>query len=304
MMVQAILAVAIVAGGLPVRGPSECPTAPEVAALLPELLPEDESAYPDTAWIEAAGLGLQIELRSHAGDVLFSRRLTSHGTCAELATVAAVVIASWVAERDPDISLRQPGMPLPRTASPPMAAVKSQPKTAAPSGRLSQLDISVGLGGSANSAGWVGATRAEAGARGRRLGARVGFATETSRDATIGKGGVSWRRYGLSAGPSVSLVQAVLELEARAELFAGLTTATGHDLDANRQSTGLAPGVGVALRLGTMGGWLRPWIDLGGQYWLADQEIAITREPTTNARVRLPRIEARIFAGISVMLLQ
>ena len=313
MMATAVLAFvleAAIATPVQVQGTSRCPTAAEVAAILPELLPPAEASSPDIAWIEADGLDLQIELRSLTGEVLSSRRLTSSGTCADLATIAAVVIASWTAERNPGVSLLQPGVlapPKPKPlASPgapaPAPAANSEFPAPTPPGRNREFDVSVGLGGSANGAGFVGAARVEAGMRGRRWGLRAGFAAETERSEAIVTGTVSWRRYGLSLGPILALVGQPVRLDARAEIFAGFTTVAGHDFTVDHQSSALAPGVALALRLGASTGWIRPWIEIGGQYWLTSQEIVFTREQQPNPSVSLPGSEARLFAGISILL--
>ena len=311
MMATAVLALTLAAANatpVQVQGTSRCPTASEVAAILPEILPPTDAYSPDIAWIEAVGLDLQIELRSLTGEVLFSRRLTSSGTCADLATIAAVVIASWTAERNPGISLLQPGVLAPpkpiASPPPPPSAIQPRDKVQqlAYQERTQKFDLSVGLGGSVNSAGTVGAARVEAGMRGRRFGLRAGFAAETARDETIETKTVSWRRYGLSLGPTLAVVAQPVRLDARAEIFAGLTTVAGHGFSIDRQSSAVAPGLALALRLGVSTGWIRPWIEVGGQYWLASQEITITRQQQPNLRVSLPRSEARLFAGVSVML--
>ena len=311
MMATAVLAFALAAANAPsvqVQGTSRCPTASEVAAILPELLPATEASAPDVAWIEAAGLDLQIELRSLTGEVLSSRRLTSSGTCADLATIAAVVIASWTAERNPGISLLQPGVlapPTPMAPPPPSTpATQTSRKQLLPAaqGRTREFDSSVGLGSSVNSAGFVGAARVEAGMRGRRFGLRAGFAAETARSATIETGTVSWRRYGLSLGPTLTLIERRVRLDARVEIFAGFTTVAGHGFEPDHQSIALAPGLALALRLGAATGWIRPWIEVGGQSWLASQEIAITRPQQPNLRVSLPGSEGRLFAGLSILL--
>jgi hypothetical protein len=293
-----------------VQGESTCPTASEVAAILPELLPPREPSSSDVAWIEVAGLDLQIELRTRSGEVLFSRRLTSSGTCADLATVAAVVIASWTAERNPGVSLLQPGVlapPKPKPLPPPPpSAPANQPSTEvfvpAAQGRKQEFDCSVGLGSSVNSASFVGAARVEAGMRGHRFGLRAGFAAETARSETIETRIVSWRRYDLSAGPTLALVRQPVMVDARAELFAGFTTVAGRGFDADRRSSAVVPGLALALRMGASTDWIRPWVEIGGQYWLARQEIVITRELQPTLGVPLPRSEGRLFAGISIVL--
>jgi hypothetical protein len=311
MMVTAVLATMLATANptpVEVQGGSNCPTAAEVAAILPELLPPTEASAPDVAWIEAAGLDLQIELRAHSGEVLFSRRLTSSGTCADLATIAAVVIASWTAERNPGVSLLQPGVLAPPKPIPPPSPSAPTPRPSkdvvapAAQGKKQEFDFSVGLGSSVNSASFVGAARVEAGMRGHRFGLRAGFAAETARSETIEKRTVSWRRYDLSAGPTLALVKQPVMVDARAELFAGFTTVAGNGFDVDRRSSAVAPGVAFALRMGASTGWIRPWVEVGGQYWLASQEIAITRELQPTLSVPLPRAEGRLFAGISIVL--
>jgi hypothetical protein len=142
----------------------------------------------------------------------------------------------------------------------------------------------------------------EAGVQGRRFGLRAGFAAETARREAIESGTVDWRRYGLSLGPTLTLVEQRVKLDARAEIFAGFTTVSGQGFDFNHHSNAEAAGVAVALRLGTATGWIRPWIEVGAQDWLASQEITIAREGRPDSRVSLPSWEGRCFGGISVVL--
>jgi hypothetical protein len=311
MMVTAVLMLTLAAAGVPavqVEGQSRCPTASEVAAILPEMLPATEAPYPGIAWIQGDGLNLQIELRALDGEVLFSRQIMSSGTCADLATIAAVVIASWTTERNAGISLLQPGVlppARPATAPPPSVPVTGATSAAVVTprpGGSREFDLSVGLGGSANGDGLVGAGRVDAGMRGRRLGLRAGFAAETQRRTELEPGSVSWRRFGVSLGPTLALVQRPVRLDARAEIFAGYTAVAGHGFDVNGNASAVAPGLALALRLGTSTGWIRPWIEVGGQYWLASQQIVITRKQPPNPRVSLASSEGRVFAGISVVL--
>jgi hypothetical protein len=310
-MVTAVLVLTLSAAAStpPVRveGDSRCPTSSEVAAILPELLPAAEVPYPDIAWIEAAGVDLRIELRSPTGEVLFSRQIASSGTCAELATVAAVVVASWTAERNPAISLLQPTMAAPaKPATPPHAPAppatpERQGNVPPPSLKKAwELDLAVGVGSSVNDAGAVGAGRLEVGVRGRRLGLRAGLAAETERNESIATRTVSWRRYGLSLGPTFAVVKQPVVVAARADIFAGLTTVAGHGFDVDLRSSALAPGLALALRLEAPRGRIRPWIEIGGQYWLASQAITITREQQPTLGAPLPSPEARLFAGVSV----
>ena len=273
MIATAVLACTVAAAGAPpvsVHGESRCPTASQVAALLPELLPPSGAANPGIAWIESVGLDLQIEVRSPSGEVRFSRRLTSSGTCADLATIAAVVIASWSAEQNPDVSLLQPGVLAPAKPRQPSIASIASPANPPAANRQAGLaapaatrafDLAAAVGGSANSAGVVGVARAESGLRWRRFGLRLGVTAETERSQTIEPGSVSWRRYALSLGPTFAVVQSPLMVEARADIFAGLTTVDGYDYTLNGHSRAMAVGLAGALRVGRGSGRVRPWLE-------------------------------------------
>ena len=138
--------------------------------------------------------------------------------------------------------------------------------------------------------------------RGRRLGLRAGFTAETTRSEAIETGIVSWRRYGLALGPTLVVVKQPVLVDVRADIFAGFTTVAGRGFDIDRQSSATAPGLALAMRLAASTGWIRPWMEVGAQYWLADQEISIVRAQAPNLTVSLPRSEARLFAGVSLVL--
>jgi hypothetical protein len=288
-----------------VQGDSLCPSASEIEGILSELLPPAEASNPDIAWVEAVGRDLRIELRSVAGEVLSSRQLTSNGSCADLANIAAVVIASWMAERNTGVSLLQLGVPAPSkpTASPPSPTVTEERAPVVISQRRTrEFDLSLAAGGSANNAGSVGVARAELGVRGQRFGLRVGFSAETERNETIEARNAGWRRYGLSLGSTFAAVRLPVLVEARAELFAGLTTVAGQGFDTDRKASAIAPGLALALRVGSSTGRIRPWIEVGGQFWLAGQAITVTRPGQSALRSALPSLEGRLLAGISLAL--
>jgi hypothetical protein len=163
--------------------------------VLPELLPAEQDAHPNTVWIETAGLDLSITMRSGTGQVLFSRRLTTHGTCADLANVAAVVIASWTTERNYEISLQQPMPARPAPAGPttPSAAPKLRRPADVITKSTRAFDLGLGVGSTANSAGFVGAARVEMDARAGLWGVRIGFVAETARDQGLENGIVRCR---------------------------------------------------------------------------------------------------------------
>lgn len=303
-MIVAATLVATIAASVQVQGPSRCPTPSEVAAVLTDLLPATEPALPDVAWIEAADDSLQIDLRSTDGDELASRRLTSAGTCGDRATIAAVVIASWIAERNPDLSLRQAGPRAPVAPAPLPAPVTKTDAPAAPPGpeNTREFDLSLALGTSASRAGFVGAARLETSLRGRHFGLHAGFAAETAHDESILVGHVSWRRFGPWLGPLYTITRRPITVDARAGFILGFTSIAGHGFDVDRQARALAPGLALASRLSATRGWIRPWIEIGGQLWLSPQEITITRQTGPDQSAALPRTEGRLFGGLTIVL--
>jgi hypothetical protein len=336
-----------------VQGTSNCPSPIDVAAILPEILPMTGESHPDIAWVEAMGPELSIELRSPEGKALFSRRITSHASCADLANVVAVVIASW---KMPELFLLHPGLspllpvpttpvytpageapslrptPVPRIGTldrdaatliktepspfPPVAPERMHAPTPTPTpapatqARLPRTtpiprrgalgyDFSAAIGTSRNSAGFAGTARLEAGAHWRRFGLRLTLTGDTERDESIEAGTATWQRFAVGIGPSFTLVDRILALEANAQLFAGITTVHGQGFEPNYTTNQVSPAAASGLRLGRAGGRVRPWIETGARFWFIPQAIAIQKEDPPSTRVRLPRSEACFLLGMS-----
>ena len=165
-------------------------------------------------------------------------------------------------------------------------------------------DVAAALGTSANSDGFVGTARLEVGARWRRYGLQIAFTGDTDRDRSIEARTATWRRLAVGAGPSYTLVDNIVALELHAQFFAGITTVRGQGFDTNRQSSDVSPGLAGALRLGRASGWARPWLEAGGQFLFAAQDIAVEKDNLPTTRVALPRTDARITVGVSFLLLQ
>jgi hypothetical protein len=188
----------------------------------------------------------------------------------------------------------------------PSAPIIAKTLAPPPSKRISKrnFELGLGLGSTANSAGFVGAARLELGVRGRRWGVRAGIAAETTRDQALDVGTMSWRRFGLSVGPTFTWAGQAVTIESRADVLLGLTTVSGHGYDSNRHSQAVTPGLALAGRVGLRFGRLQPWIEVSGQAWLAEQVIAVTKAPPPNATWTVPRLEVRVLLGLSVLLLQ
>lgn len=311
MIVLVLLAAVNAPVGLPVHviGTSRCPTPSEVAAILPELLPITNEARPDSAWIETAGLDLSITLRDPEGNTLLSRRITSHGTCWDLANAAAVVIATWKTERTPELSLLQPGVAPPaqvQTENTPPARPPAQVLVPAPAAterrRRLSIDLAAALGASANGMGWATRGRIEVGLRRQRVGLRVSLAGDTERDRSIEDGVASWRRLSVGLGPTIAILNRAVILELGAQCLAGITMVRGQSFDSNQRHSGFMPGLASTVRLGLGRGWARPYLEAGGQVWLAPEDLAVERSDLPAARVQLPRADLHAMLGLSFLL--
>jgi hypothetical protein len=310
-MSTSVLLAALLAAGLPVevQGTSRCPEPAAVAAILPELLPATDDLRPDIAWIETAGLDVSITLRGPDGSTRFARTITSHGSCADLASAAAVIIAAWTTEQNRELSLEQPGFypppakpaPLPKPA-PPAAEVTPPAPPPVSVWRALVVEVGAGIGAALDGRGWAGSARVDVAARVQRFGLRLAFAGDSARDESIEGGTASWRRLMVGIGPSLALVDRSVQLELYAQLALGITTVRGRGYDPNRSASDVSAGLTGALRLGIGGSRVRPWLEIGGRLWLAPQEVAVTKQNQPAARVDLPRTDVRVMAGLAFLL--
>jgi hypothetical protein len=305
------LIAALLAAGLPVevQGTSRCPEPAAVAAILPEMLPLTNDPHPVIAWIESAGLDVSITLRGHDGSTRFSRIITSHGDCADLASAAAVIIAAWTTEQNPELSLEQPGV------YPPAAQPTAEPKPPIPEAlRLAPppasvrlplvLEVGAGLGAVLDGRGWAGSARVDVGARVRRFGLRLTFAGDSARDESLENGTATWRKFMVGMGPSLALIDRTVQLELYAQLALGITTVRGRGYDTDLSATDVSAGLTSALRLGIGRSRVRPWLEVGGRLWLAPQEVAVSRQDQPASRLALPRADARVMAGLTFLLIR
>ena len=309
-MSTSMLLAALLSAGLPVevQGTSRCPEPAAVAAILPEMLPATNDPHPDIAWIETAGLDVSITLRGPDGSARFSRTITSHGSCADLASAAAVIIAAWRTEHNHELSLEQPGVyPPPAKPAPllkPAPIPEATPPAPPPASirRPFVLEVGAGIGAALDGKGWAGSARVDVGARVQRFGLRLAFAGDSARDESIENGTATWRRLMVGIGPSIALTDRTVQLELYAQLALGITTVRGRGYDTNLSATDVATGMTGALRLGIGRSRVRPWLEIGGRLWLAPQAVAVTKENQPVSRIDLPRTDVRVMAGLAFLL--
>src|SRR5262245_7449914 len=111
-MVGLALSALIAVVPMDLTGETDCPSRGDVARELDRLAPDPAPGGINTpktsAEIQRGPGGLSITLRGPDGDLLARRTVATSGSCAELATAAAVVITAWQGDLRPDLG---PGLP-------------------------------------------------------------------------------------------------------------------------------------------------------------------------------------------------
>ena len=216
-LATSVLLFSLAPAGLEIVGDATCPAPTEVSQRLGELLPATAgwpagTAPPDGAAPAArvvvmrSATALRLVLLGPNANELATRELALNGSCDDLAAAAAVVVAAWRADLNPDLP---PSVKLPAAeVSPPTTlAVVAPPAAPAP-----PRSFSVGLGVIGSESGGafapgvalmgtlaLGATAPVA------LDASVSGTTSRSTDVGSFSGAASWSRATLALGPSLTL---------------------------------------------------------------------------------------------------
>jgi hypothetical protein len=291
-----------------VEGDSLCPTAPDVAARVAELLPAATTTAaagaPDQARVDDQGGALRIRVQRSDGGLIGERTLTRSFPCPDLAAAAAVIIATWESDVHPEFRQSMPAARQPTaiaTAPVPASVTTATPST---SSALSAFDVGAALSGSLAPSG--GSSGAALGALivasltpgGHGFGGRLSLQGSTERELPLGAGTVRWRRLVIGAGPQLRLTSArpALRLDLHADALLAYVSASGIGFTTNRQATSIDAGIAAGARLLFGGQSVQPWLDLSLAGWLR-QENAYN-DPG-GASVPLPRVEAILALGLS-----
>src|SRR5262249_18315952 len=154
---------------------------------------------------------LIVTLARPDGTTIGERALDRGYPCADLASAAAVVIATWESDVHPEFRLPPPlaPPPAPRAPSPPAPPVVSASPAPAPAG--ARWDVGAGITGSL--APSSGGTAPALGAlvvaswtpAAHRVGARLAVAGTMERELPLGSARVRWQRTNLALGPQLRL---------------------------------------------------------------------------------------------------
>jgi hypothetical protein len=295
------LATALAPTALEVTGDSTCPTPGEVARRLAELAPAEAPAAPDAlaarAIVTHDGAALRLVLLGPNSNELAARELPPEGSCDDLATAAAVVVAAWRADLDTGLL---PGVRLPAPPPPPSPPVVAR---AAPAAMVSPpaRRLELGLGFVVSDVdGAVAPGAILIGSLGRgALGLDASLDGTTARSASVGElpGAASWTRVTLAAGPAWQPRRGALRADLHVEGLLALLHVRGVGVPNAASDTtfelGGAAGGRVAIAAGTSTLWLGA--DVRG--WPGTQRLLITNDPNQG---RLGRLELVASLGLAL----
>ena len=290
----ALSVVAAVAANLEVTGLPDlatCPTAREVEEELLRL-GADREARPE---ITITGNIMRVVLRSQEGKTVGSREVEAPVACHERATVAAVLVATWMGIWPEAANGSEGAAPV---AKPSIISSPAPPHQVERSSAEIGLAIEGAHDGNAPAFGLVLlASRTLSGG----LRAFVAASATTERDRSVGPAIAGYMRPTLEAGPALRLGRGGVSGEIGLFGRLGLLILRGKDLPVTNSAMHATPGVGayVRLRFGRELGRRSyvPFVFASGVYWLAQQTLTLDNDDTL--RSTLPRWDAA--AGVGVL---
>jgi hypothetical protein len=293
---------ALAPGGLDVTGDSTCPEPEAVARRLAELAPTDAPAAPDAAAgrviLTYNAQSLRLVLLGPNSNELAVRELASEGTCDDLATAAAVVVAAWKADLDtgllPGVSLP----PRPPPPAPPPTIARPAP-VAPPAARPLRLELGLGFVVS-DVDGTVAPGAMLIGSFGRgALGLDASLDGTTSRNASVGElpGAASFTRVTLAVGPAWQPRRGALRADLHLEGLLAVLHVRGNGVPNAASDTTLQLGGAAGGRVALVAGTSAVWLGADVRGWPGTQRLLITNDANQG---RLARLELLASLGLSV----
>ena len=294
---------ALTPGALEVTGDATCPAPADVARRLAELLPTTAEAPapeepPGRVVVARNGLALRLVLLGPNANELATRELPADGTCDDLAAAAAVVVAAWQADLNPDLT---PAVGLPSKPAAPKAAVATPAITrAAPTAPPTRLELGLGLVVS-DVAGDLAPGAILTGALGRGdLGLVAGFMGTTSRTTAVGAiaNAASWTRVTLAIGPAWQPRRGGLRADVRVQGLLGVLHVRGMALANAASDTTPQLGAGAGGKLALLTGTSSIWLGFDVLAWPGNQRLIIQNDAQDQGR--LSRLELVGSLGLSM----
>lgn len=298
----AALALGLTFVAVDVSGEGACPTPADVGRALANLVPAAAGPPEEhhSARISRTANGIHVALHGARGESLAARELASEGSCDDLASAIAVIIAAWEADLDPRVSAR---VTLPPPPPRPMPATVAIEASVAPPAASPPPSFDLGLGLLASLSGGQLAPGARIDGRVARAGARLGLgvavAGVTARSASVGDRAEAarWSRIAFGAGPDVRFAMGRTNVDLRAQALVALLQVSGVGLTTNTSGSTAQLGAGVGVHAGRPWGTATPWIGLDLQYWPGPDRLEIAGVAD---RGELPRLELQLAVGLSL----
>jgi hypothetical protein len=290
-----------------------CPSVGQVERHLAELIPAT-AASPSGGQRHRASFtrgerGIHVELHSADALLIAQRDLAAEGSCDELASALAVVIAAWEAELDPRLANgvelpaspapeaptlpapRAPRVILPRRVVPPSPPRRPPPRYALGLSFFASRaggDLAPGarIEGSLAPGGWG-------------LGVTAGLSTTGERTQDVGgmAGAARWVRTVLAVGPRYSFGGGGAVLDIQAQALVGLLRVEGVALPVTTSDSSVELGTAAGLRAGWSWGTTAAWLGFDALVWPGRADLQIGGLPD---RGTLPRLDLQLGAGLAI----
>jgi hypothetical protein len=279
--------------------PAACPTQAEVDAELARL----GAAGVTPPEIAIADGRMRVVLRSRDGTAMGSREVELPETCRERATVAAVLVATWMGiwPQGPDAAGagEQPtgltGNSAPRGANPASPATAAAPP--APAAAQGEHKVEYGLALAAaldsNRMAAGGAVEVRVCLVGPLYGL-VGLTATTERNQRVGVAVAGYLRPALDVGVAVRMGRGRVQGEVGASGRLGLLIVRGKDLAVTHSAEHVAPGAAASLRLVFAGERFSPFVLGTSAYWFGQRHLTLDNDSAT---AELPRWDFSLGVG-------
>jgi hypothetical protein len=262
-----------------VDGSTTCPTPAEVAERLGPLLDAGGGRRTDQVTLSLINSALVVELRDASGAQRAERRLALDASCADLASAAAIVIASW-----------QSGAPSARPG--PVAAALA---VSAPAGAL-RYDVGASFLTTFNGDfAWGASVDATLGRLRRRWAGRLGAFGTSLREQRLGSGRGEWTRAAVVAGPRLRFAGRAWLVDLDADALIALLYVRGAGFSSNQTSFNVDPGLAAGARVGVRVGPVAPVLSAAVVGWLRPQELDVVGDRPAS----LPQWELQLAIGFT-----
>jgi hypothetical protein len=263
-----------------------CPDPAEVERQLARLGVE-RSARPE---IVVTGDKMRVVLHGLDGETLGSREVEAPASCQERATVAAVLVASWVGVWP----ATKPLLTSPAATTPAVGPVSAV--GAAKADDNQGYGIALALAGAFDGNAFALGIAAESNWRLHGpLHVWAGLSAFTERTKNIGPGQAGYTRPAIAFGPSLRLGHGRIQGEIGMAGQLGILRLRGKGLTATYSTTRAVPGAGTWLRLLLVGKLFSPFLSVGGNFWFGRETATLDNDSATS---RLPRWDAQLGLGV------